>query len=244
MSSHELLKNEYSFIEAENLQIKYRKRIQKQKKKQKFYINISEVNYVIGLDISYFQKQDQEYGIACAVLWDYNQSKFIDKYFSQSPINFPYRAGFLGFRENRILSKAIKKSDIEPDILMCDGHGVIHPKRFGEATHLGVALKIPSLGVAKNPFVGFSDWKELKRIKGNKTEIWEKNPINNPPETNEKMGYAVCLDDGNKPVFVSPGYKITPMCALEIALKTTLTHRQPEPIYLADKFSRKKLPNK
>lgn len=240
---YELLRDDYSYKEAKELQKKYREKIHQEKGKRRFYIQETDIQYIIGVDISYFQKNNQDHGIACAILWNYENNNLVNKYFSQSIIKFPYKAGFLGFRENNLLSTVIKKSKIRPDVIMCDGHGIIHPLRFGEATHLGFALQIPSFGVAKNPFIGFGNWNQIKRYKGNKTPVWAKDPDKNTPDTNEKIGYAVCLSEKRKPVFVSAGYEIDLDLALKIALKTTFENRQPKPLYLADKFSRERIKN-
>jgi deoxyribonuclease V len=161
--------------------------------------------------------------------------------FAKEIITFPYKPGFLGFRECNLMVKAIERLTESPDIIMCDGHGIIHPKRFGEAVQLGLILNIPTFGVAKNPFIGFSEWKSLKRKKENKTPIWANNPKNSMRVNNDILGYAVCLNDGMKPVFVSVGYKINLDIAVEIVLKTTKNHKQPEPLFLADYLSRNEI---
>ncbi len=125
---------------------------------------------------------------------------------------------------------------------MCDGHGKIHPKRFGEAVHLGVALNLPTVGVAKNPFFGYSKWNDINRLKGNKNPVWVKKLENKIDIiSNELLGYAVCLKNYTKPVFISEGYKINLDTAVTICLATTKNHRQPEPLYLADHLSREKV---
>jgi deoxyribonuclease V len=243
MTVHELLKSSYSFDEAKQLQIKYRSKIIEEQKDPDFFIEEKSIKYLIGVDISYYKRENQDYGIASAVLWNYKKQKMIETYFSGSIIDFPYKAGYLGYRENGLIAKAIKMSKITPDLLMCDGHGIIHPRRFGEATHLGVALNIPSMGVAKNPFFGFYDFQNLKRIKGTKSPIWREDPQEISSKNNEKIGYAVILSNEKKPVFVSPGYKIRLEVALNIALNTTSEHRQPEPLFFADHLSRKRIKN-
>ena len=112
---------------------------------------------------------------------------------------------------------------------MCDGHGFIHPRRFGEATHLGFALNLPTIGIAKNPFVGVSNWKNLEKKKGKTDPIYENKDL---------LGYAICLTDNLKPVFISIGYEIDINLCIKIALYLTKNHRQPEPLYLADRLSR------
>jgi len=233
---HELLQIGLSLEEAEAMQDKYSHKLRKIKQD---FINYNEINWVVGADVSYNVNRNEEWGAACAVLWNLT-SNIMERYsLSKNPINFPYKPGFLGFRECNIIAKALEILPITPDIIMCDGHGIIHPKRFGEAVQLGFAMNIPTFGVAKNPFIGYSDWKKLKRIKRNKTPIWASHPQRN--ESAELLGYAVCLNDSMKPVFISTGFNVNLEVAIQVALKTTLNHNQPEPLYLADYFSRKEL---
>ncbi|MFX1502211.1 MAG: endonuclease V [Promethearchaeota archaeon] len=239
----ELLKDNYSYEQAKTIQIKYQN-LMKKSSDHKFITNIELINTIVGVDISYFKEKNDEYGIACAVVWNLKENLQENLFFAKNIIKFSYKPGFLGFRECKLLATVISKVPNKPALIMCDGHGKIHPRRFGEAVHLGYALDIPSMGVAKNSFVGFSDWQKIERVKGNKTPIWAKNPKNlSKEDLNDFLGYAVCLNDGYKPVFISEGYKISLNLVLRICLATTKNHRQPEPLYLADKFSRKEIKN-
>lgn len=238
---HELLQTNLSFDEAERLQEKYSQNIRNYDFNRKKNFDLKKIKWIVGVDVSYYNENLKEWGIGAAVLWNLQSNKQVDHSFSKEIIAFPYKPGFLGFRECNLLTKAIKKLPETPDIIMCDGHGIIHPRRFGEAVQLGLILNIPTFGVAKNPFIGFSEWKALRRKKGNKTPIWANEPQNSSEVNQEVLGYAVCLNDGMKPVFISVGYETNLDLALEIALKTTIEHKQPEPLYLADYFSRKLL---
>ncbi len=237
----ELLRDNYSFKQAESIQIKYQNLIS-QLPKNNYFMSIESIKTVVGVDISYYKRKNYEYGVACAVIWDLNQDKKEAHYFSHDRINFSYKPGFLGFRECKLLAKVISRIPRRPDLIMCDGHGKIHPRRFGEATHLGFALDIPSIGIAKNPFIGYSKWDRIEKIMGNKAPIWAIDPKNTSKEqSNELLGYAVCLNDGSKPIFISEGYKITLDNAIKICLNTGKGHRQPEPLYLADFLSKKEV---
>ncbi|MFW9988067.1 MAG: endonuclease V [Candidatus Odinarchaeota archaeon] len=237
----ELIRDDYSFEQAEAIQIKYQNLMGKISKKE-YITSIKYINIIAGVDISYFKDNNYEYGIACAVIWNLKENLKESYFLTKDLIKFPYKPGFLGFRECKLLAKVISIVPNKPDLILCDGHGKIHPKKFGEAVHLGYALDIPSIGIAKNPFIGFSDWHKIERVKGNKSPIWAKNPKNlDKEELNDLLGYAICLNNGNKPVFVSEGYKISLNLALKICLTTTKNHRQPEPLYLADYLSRKSI---
>jgi len=240
IESNELLIDDISFEEAERIQIKYSKFIQDKKTNNKIIQSLGQISILAGVDVSYYLKNNSEYGVSCAVLWDLKDNKIIETSFAQGKINFPYKAGFLGFRESKLISLAIKNASLKPELIVCDGHGFNHPRRFGEAVQIGLALNIPSFGIAKNPFFGYSDWKSVIRKKGQKVPIWAFNP-NESIVDNEIIGYSICLAEGRRPSFISIGYDITLDTAITIALKTSLKNRQPEPLRLADKFSRAKI---
>ena len=238
---NELLRDDYSIKQAESLQIKYQNLIKRESIKEQIGSNIDDLKTVAGVDISYYNVEGNEFGIACAVLWNIKQQKMEKYCFSRDQIKFPYKSGFLGFRECKLLAKAVLELPERPNLVMCDGHGKIHPQRFGEAVHLGVALNIPTIGIAKNPFIGYFDRNNFKKIKGNKKPIWEKDPNLTIKSSNELLGFAICLNNDSKPVFISEGYKITLDFAVKISLITSKNHRQPEPLYLADYLSREKI---
>ena len=172
----ELLRNNYSFEQAELIQIKYQNKIKSLKKDD--IGDIKSIKTVAGVDISFFYYGDKENGVACAVLWNLEKNEKVKHCFAQDLIKFPYKPGFLGFRECKLLFKAIAKLPNSPDLIMCDGHGKIHPRRFGEAVHLGFALNIPTIGIAKNPYIGYFNRNEIQKIKGNKAPVWAKDPEN------------------------------------------------------------------
>ena len=226
----ELVNQVFDLKDAEKIQIEYSSLLRKE---ESVYLNLDywhSINRVAAVDLTYFLKDEIEYGIACAVLWDFKSNQLEEAQFYKDQVKFPYIPGYLGFREVPLMVKSLQKLTLEPDIIMCDGHGIIHPRRFGEATHLGFSLNIPTFGVAKNPFVGDSNWQTIERKKGKRVPILE---------NNELLGYAICLNDDLKPVFVSIGYKIDIDLSVKMALFLTKNHRQPEPLYLADKLSRK-----
>ena len=241
MSIHELLRDNYSITQAKSLQEKYQRIIQR-KLVDHCLDDIKDIHTIVGVDISYYTSGNIEYGIGCAVLWNLDLGIMEKKAFYRDAINFPYKSGFLGFRECPLLAKLIKKLSFKPDLIMCDGHGIIHPRKFGEAVQLGFSLDIPSIGIAKKPYVGYSNWKKIEKEIGNNAPVWAKNPKSQNDEIdNELLGYAVCLNNGSNPVFVSVGYKITIDTALAICLATSQGHRQPEPLFMADHLSKKRV---
>lgn len=238
---HELLQDHYTIEEAEALQIKW---VKEAKKEELNCINIENIKTIAGVDISFPKNNRHEWGLACAVLWDYEKNKMVTHEIVEGNLNFPYTPGFLGFRESKLMARAILNLPKKPDVIMCDGHGIIHPRRFGEAVQLGLALDIPSFGVAKNPFIGTSDWPSIVRKKGKKTPVWIEKVKNESQYNRDMLGTAICLTDNCKPVFISIGYRIALEIAIKLALDTSINHRQPEPVYYADSLSREELEKK
>ena len=239
--NHPLLQDDYSIEQAEALQLEWAQKLPLVEKSYDSKTGLDDIKWIAAVDISFPKVKDPAWGIACAVLWDFKNNQKVDHELVKGNLPFQYTPGFLGFRENRLIARAILNLPQKPDVIMCDGHGIAHPRRFGEAVHLGLALKIPSFGVAKNPFFGVSNWKELQRIKGKMTPVWseEKDSTNN--ETREVIGQSISLADDRKPVFISRGFVMSLDEAIRISLETTFEHRQPEPLFLADHISREAL---
>lgn len=134
-------------------------------------------------------------------------------------ITFPYIPGLLSFREIPILLKGFAQLRTRPDLILCDGQGIAHPRRLGIASHLGLWLGIPSIGSAKNILCG--------RYKEPDAERGAKSPIIHHKEI---IGYALRSRSKVKPIFVSPGH----LCDLESSVDTVLSlldrYRIPVPI--------------
>ncbi len=145
-----------------------------------------------------------------------------------SVVEFPYIPGFLAFREVPNLIKVYESLKIKPDLIMVDGHGISHPRGLGIASHLGVLINKPTIGVAKSLLVG--KYKEPCLKKGCKEYVYYNNQI---------VAYALRSKDNTHVIFVSPGHLIDLDSALNIVLKTLKGYRLPEPTRLADYYSRK-----
>jgi len=171
------------------------------------------VRYVAGVDVAYTKK----YSISAAAVFDYSSMKLTERKTSQQITKFPYIPTFLSFRELPPAVSAIEKLKIKPDIFLVDGHGIAHPRRLGFASHLGLALDIPVIGVAKSILCG--------KVQENGNERWK--PIIHEEET---VGGAVFTKPSVKPVYVSIGHKVSLETAIEIVLHCTRGHRIPEPL--------------
>jgi deoxyribonuclease V len=160
------------------------------------------------------------------VLLSYPHLEILEKVWHYGPVELPYIPGFLAFREAPNLLEAYKKLNQKPDMIMVDGHGVSHPRRMGIASHLGVHLNIPTMGLAKQILVG--KFEEPRPDQGATSPVMHKNEhIANAIRTKEKV----------KAVFASPGHLMDLASATQIALATTRKHKLPEPTRLADHYA-------
>lgn len=183
-----------------------------------------DIKYVAGVDVSYSNDDRITQG-AIAVL-SFPELELKEQAIAKRPTSFPYIPGLLSFREIPAILDAFKKLNIIPDVLLCDGQGLIHPRRFGLACHLGVLVNIPSIGVAKSHYIGKYDAVGLE--KGN----WQ------PLIYQEKViGAVVRSRTGVKPIYVSTGHKISLKTAINYVLKCTSKYPLPETTHRADKLA-------
>lgn len=140
----------------------------------------------------------------------------------KAPVPFPYVPGLLSFREIPMLLQAWDRLVVKPDVIMADGVGIAHPRRLGIASHLGLALSIPTIGVAKSVLVGAYEMPD--DIPGASAPLVHRGEV---------VGAALRTRKGVKPVFVSPGHLITLEESIALVLSAVKRHRLPEPTRLA-----------
>jgi len=162
--------------------------------------------------------------LAAAVVLRLPGLEEIERVLAGAPLRFPYVPGLLSFREAPAFLAALRRLRCRPDLLLVDGHGVAHPRRFGVASHLGLLSGIPSIGVAKSVLVG--EHVPVPRAAGKAVPLVHRG---------ETVGFAVRLRDGGRPVFVSPGHRVDARGALRLVLRLAAGHRLPEPTFLADR---------
>ena len=139
------------------------------------------------------------------------------------PVRFPYISGFLGYREVPVLRELLAAADaagLPAAPVLVDGSGVLHPRRLGDAAHLGVLADRPTVGIAKRKLCGTVRDDGVVLLDG------------------EPTGAAVRASDGNKPIFVSPGHRITLPESVALVRSAFAGHRLPEPVWLADRLSK------
>lgn len=179
-----------------------------------------ELDYVAGADASFERGSDRVY--AAVVVLEAETFEVVDVGRSVGEAPFPYVPGLLSFREAPLLLEAADDLGKAPDVLVCDGHGYAHPRRFGLACHVGVLLDWPTIGVAKNVLVG--DWEGLGERKGATAPL---------VDDGEQIGVALRSRDGVNPIFVSVGHRVTLETAVRTANDVAPRYKIPEPIRAA-----------
>ncbi|WP_299756459.1 deoxyribonuclease V [uncultured Pontibacter sp.] len=182
-----------------------------------------ELKYIAGCDSSFI---GEDTILSVFILLTYPALEVAEKVWHHGPVDLPYIPGFLSFREAPNLLKAYEKLQQKPDLIMVDGHGISHPRRLGIATHLGLQLNKPTMGVAKKVLVG--KYTEPAAAKGSIAPLVYKDEV---------IANVVRTKDNIKPVFVSPGHLMDLDAATDIAMHCALKHKLPEPTRLADHYA-------
>nr|MDO8118063.1 endonuclease V [Candidatus Sigynarchaeota archaeon] len=138
------------------------------------------------------------------------------------PVSFLYIPGFFGFREAPIATNTLMELASTPEMVLFDGHGIAHPRGFGAACQIGVALDVPVIGCAKSLYFGVLD-RDVPECRFATANMID-------PRTGVTIGIATRLVASIKPVFVSPGHKIDMASTFTVITKTAMGHRIPEPI--------------
>ncbi len=168
-----------------------------------------------GVDCSY----NQDDIIAAIVVCDYKTMEVKEKVFAVLKAKVPYMRGFLAYREGPAISEAYAKLQNKPDAMIFDGNGILHPCRCGLASHIGILLDLVSIGIAKQLLLG--------EVKGNIVYV-----------DKEARAELVATREHSKPIYISPGHKISLKTSVEI-VKNCLRfpHKLPEPLHLAHHYA-------
>ena len=178
------------------------------------------VHFVAGADISFDKASPTLF--AAVVVWDVKTRRVVEISGVEKETTFPYIPGYLSFREIPPLLEAFKRLEVTPDLIVCDGQGRAHPRRFGIACHLGLWLNIPSIGCGKTRLIG--EHREPGPKRGSFTQLRDKG---------ELIGEVVRTRDKVKPLYVSVGHRVSQVAARRWILKLARTYRQPEVIRAA-----------
>lgn len=183
-----------------------------------------EINQVAGVDVG-FEDSGNTTRAAVAVL-SFPDLQLQEQTIARRPTTFPYIPGLLSFREVPAVLDALEKLKLLPDLLLCDGQGTAHPRRFGIACHLGLLTHLPSIGVAKSLLVG--KHAEVFDEKGS----WQ--PLEHKGET---IGAVLRMRPKTKPLYISPGHRVSLSTAIDFVLRCTTKYRLPETTRFAHKLA-------
>lgn len=173
------------------------------------------IRYVAGTDVG-FEDANRVTRAAVSVL-RLPQLEQHDCAVARQPTRFPYVPGLLSFREVPALLAALEQLGKLPDVILCDGQGLAHPRRFGLACHLGLLTGIPTIGVAKSRLVG--EHGPVPERRGGWIELLDKGEV---------IGAVLRTREAVRPVYVSSGHKVSLGSAIRITLECTTRFRLPE----------------
>ena len=187
---------------------------------------------VTGVDVAYDDERDVV--AAAAVVLDAATLDVVAEATAVGRVSFPYVPGLLAFREIPTVLAALDALPCPPGLVVCDGYGLAHPRRFGLASHLGVLTGLPAIGVAKNPFTFTHDEPDAPR--GSTSPLLAEGGVGR-----EEVGRALRTRHAVKPVFVSVGHRVSLDNACAHTLALTPAYRLPETTRRADALCRRAL---
>lgn len=173
---------------------------------------------VAGADIAFINEK----GICACVTVKLSDLQAIETSTIMKQLTFPYIRGYLAFRESDSVISAFKQLTDQPDVLLVNAHGIAHPRFCGAASHIGVLLDTATIGVASNRLCGCYE-REPSRL--GDTVMYH--------YMGRDVGYLFKSKENCRPIFVSPGHKVSLSSAISIIKSCMGTHKMPEPIYLA-----------
>ncbi|HIJ11453.1 TPA: endonuclease V [Candidatus Woesearchaeota archaeon] len=161
--------------------------------------------------------------LAAVVVCNYPSMDVVEKKVAILPSPLPYKLGFVGFREMPAIMDAYDMLEEEPDILLVKGLGINHPRRFGVASHIGLSLNVPTIAVNDSLCFG--------SVENGKIMLHS-----------EIVGFEITTREHSKPIYVSPGHKVSLGTVLNIIPSLIqYPHKMPEPMHIARKVGKKKV---
>jgi len=183
--------------------------------------------WVLGLDSAFIGGGHRI--LAGAVLWDAVGRTTVHRWVAVADVEFPYVPGFLSFRETPGYLRVMTQVDHPVDVLIVDGQGTAHPRGFGIACHIGVLLDWPTIGVGKSRLFGRHETPAPNA--GQWVPLWH-------PRTGAVIGAVLTTRPRTRPVYVSPGHRISLEQAVAVVLDCCDGYRLPEPQRQADQWVR------
>ncbi|MCP5005956.1 MAG: deoxyribonuclease V [Planctomycetes bacterium] len=185
-----------------------------------------DIKLVAGVDVAYAKEGDKL--VAAVVILDANSLDVVETVTAEDKAQFPYIPGLFSFRELPPLIKAFAKLQNRPDLVVCDGQGYAHPRRFGLACHLGVIFDVPTIGCGKTRLLGEHQEPDITR-----------GAVAPLIDNNEVIGNVLRTQTDINPIYVSIGHRISLSTACEWVLKLSPKYRLPQTTRLADQVVNK-----
>ena len=185
------------------------------------------INFIGGTDVGF--EDSGNITRAAIVVLSYPNFSVVEYHVARLKTEFPYIPGYLSFREYPALLAAWQQIKQKPDLLLVDGQGIAHPRRLGIASHLGLLLDMPTIGVAKKRLCG--QYETLPKQAGNVTPLLDKQ---------QQIGWVLQSKNNCNPLFISAGHRVSQASALKWVNLCLRGYRLPEPTRWADAIASNK----
>lgn len=178
--------------------------------------DFAKIERVAGIGVAFSLSEDKI--VVTSVEFSYSDLGIKNESFEKTKLSFPYVSGFFAFSAGPSILSIFQRCGL-PDLVIFPGRGVAHPRKIGLATHMGILLDIPTIACSRTPL--WSGYNEPETKKGSYTFY---------SEGKEKIGSILRSKDNIKPIFITPGHKISLESSIGIILKCCTNYRLPEPI--------------
>jgi deoxyribonuclease V len=204
--------------EAIKLQESLRERVELQDR-------FEDIRYVVGADMAF--DPETQVAFAGVIVYRFPSLEEVERRMARRKLRFPYVPGLLSFRECPVLLAAFARLRTEPDLILIDGHGRAHPRRFGIACHIGILFDKPTIGCAKSRLVG--EHQEPGKKAGSSTPLLLQG---------ERLGVVLRTRDDVKPIYVTTGHRVSLDSAVGLVKQCVDGFRIPKPTREADHYVR------
>jgi len=204
--------------EAMRLQERLRERVELEDR-------FGDIRYVAGADMAF--DPETEVAFAGVIVYRFPALEEVERRMARRKLRFPYVPGLLSFRESPVLLAAFARLRTEPDLILIDGHGRAHPRRFGIACHMGILLEKPTIGCAKSRLVG--EHQEPGERAGATTPLMLEG---------ERLGVVLRTRDNVRPIYVTTGHRVSLDSAVSLVKQCVDGLRIPKPTREPDHYVR------
>lgn len=187
--------------------------------------SFGDIRYVAGADMAF--DPETEVAFAGVIVYRFPGLEEVERRMARRKLRFPYVPGLLSFRESPVLLAAFTRLRTEPDLILIDGHGRAHPRRFGIACHIGILFDKPTIGCAKSLLVG--EHEEPGKKAGSTTPLMLEG---------ERIGVVLRTRDGVRPIYVTTGHRVALDSAVRLVKQCVDGFRLPKPTREADHYVR------